>query len=342
VIDWITCKIPFEHPFIESGKVIFLNADDSIEKALVRRRPVSGSHSQTFTVRSCGSAGEGRAAYLSLSGNPSKFLQGHNVFGSDDLLDLVVDTLRLLDKALDLHVDDLTYLRVANGEYDVSMVDINYSFELPSQADVQTWLQQAEMTTRSRCGRPSTRPGTVYWQKHSRRWALKAYSKFLELQAGKDHQLPLQLESTPLKRWTENILRIELRLKQLELDDLNLTRAKELAPRLPGLFREYQGKIVMATQLRLVGKQFHNLPRKLLGSYELWKAGHNMKATLTNGTFYRHRKLLLEHGIDISIACPPPENSNVIPLVRVLEATPARIPDWAFHDRLVHRSAVNF
>ena len=26
------------------------------------------------------------ATHLSLSGNPSKFLQGHNIFGSDDLM----------------------------------------------------------------------------------------------------------------------------------------------------------------------------------------------------------------------------------------------------------------
>ena len=36
--------------------------------------------------RSVGGDGQGMATHLSLSGNPSKFLQGHNIFGSDDLM----------------------------------------------------------------------------------------------------------------------------------------------------------------------------------------------------------------------------------------------------------------
>lgn len=342
MIDWVTCLIPFVHPPIPSGAVLFVDFDDTLQKAIPRRRPVSGSHSQTITIRSCGSAGEGLASHLSLSGNPSKFLQGHNVFGSDDLLSLVLDTIRQIDQDLGLGIDPFTYRNIVAGEYDVSTVDINYSFELPSQQDVQTWLQQAEIMTRSRCGRPTSRPGTVYWQKHSRRWALKVYSKWLELQANKDHKLPLALQGTPLLQWCENILRIELRLKSLELHDLNLTRAKDLAPRVPELFRSYLGKIIMPTQVRLLDKQVYELPKNVVSTYTLWREGHNLHALLSKPTFYRHRKILLQHGVDISIAMDAPEHSNVIPLVRVLEAKPAQIPTWAFELDLIHQSAANF
>lgn len=342
MIDWITCLIPFRHRPIQSGKVLFLDYDDAIQKAIPRRRPVAGSHSQSITVRSCGAAGERLASHISLSGNPSKFLQGHNVFGSDDLLALVSDTVREIDRALHLDIDRFSYRAIDAGEYEVSTIDINYSFELPSQTDVRTWLDQAEVTTRSRCGRPSSRPGTVYWQKHSRRWAMKAYSKWLELQSTKDHRLPLALESSPLLNWVKNILRVELRLKSLELHDLKLTKAKDLAQRIEALFAEYKEKIVMPTQLRLVDEKVHTLPAKLMSTYTLWREGHNVKELLSKPTFYRHRALLLEHGIDISIAALPPESPNVVPLLRVLEATPAQIPGWAFDLGLIHKSAANY
>lgn len=341
MIDWVTCTVPFRHPFIPSGSVVLLNEDGVIEKAIVRRRSVEGSHSSTITVRSLGSAGEGMAAAISLSGNPSKFLQGHNVFGSDDLLALVLDTFRVLDKVLSLGIDDLTYSRIARGEYEVSTVDINYSFELPSAADVQTWLSEAEMKTRSRCGRPTSVKGTVYWQKNSKRWAMKAYSKFQELLRGdKGHQLPLQLQATPLMAWAEKILRVELRLKKLELRDLTLTTAKDLAKQVRTLFGAYQEKLTMPTQLQLFDKELFDLPPRVRLTYHAWKAGHNLREMLPRNTFYRHRKELLVHGIDISISMDREGTSNVVPFIRILEAKPVGVPQWAVDERLVHHSAV--
>ena len=52
--------------------------------------------------------------------------------------------------------------------------------------------------------------------------------------------------------------------------------------------------------------------------------------------FYRYRKQLKEYDIDISILRDvDKEPSNVIPLIRVLEAVPAGIPDWAYEQGLV-------
>lgn len=341
MIDWVTCKIPFVHPFIASGAIIFLDHDGQVTKERQTRRSVPGSHHSSFTVQSGGSAGEGLAAYLSLSGNPSKFLQGHNVFGSDNLVALMVDTVRQIDSFFSLGIDPFTYRAIKKGEFDVSTVDINYSFHLPSQSDVQTWIRNADVITRSRAGRPVLTGGTVYWQKHSRRWALKAYSKLKELQCSGDHALPDALKNSQLLPWVENVLRIELRLKSLELKELGLVRAKDLMPNVRQLFHDYLGKIVMPTQLQLMDKALAALPIKLFACYTLWRAGHNVVELYSRPTFYRYRKQLLEHGIDISIAMLP-EASNVIPMVRVLEAKPASIPDWAFSDGLVHKTAVNY
>jgi II/X family phage/plasmid replication protein len=61
---------------------------------------------------------------------------------------------------------------------------------------------------------------------------------------------------------------------------------------------------------------------------------------MSNGSFYRLRSKLLPFGVDVAFV-QPKEVSNVIPLVRVLEAVPARVPDWAegtalyFEPRLV-------
>ncbi|WP_228261220.1 phage/plasmid replication protein, II/X family [Acinetobacter baumannii] len=62
--------------------------------------------------------------------------------------------------------------------------------------------------------------------------------------------------------------------------------------------------------------------------------GENLKSVLPRPTFYRDRKQILEYGIDISTKSPK-EKNNVIPLIRVLEAQPVGIPDWANERKLV-------
>lgn len=347
MIDWVSCKIRFPHPPIASGAVVSITPDGETEWACPKRLPVEGSHSARITIASTGAAGEGLAEFITISGNPSKFLQGHNLFGSDDLLALMLDTVHRIDERLGLGLNAEAYERVRTGDFEVSMVDINYSFMLANQKDVMAWIHAAEFKSRSRFGRPIARPGTIYWNKHSRKWAIKAYSKFNELvNGGKAHRLPDSLGNVAnqLIEWASNVLRIELRLLKRELQQLKLTRAADLAPRVQELFAEYQERIVMNGQRRIAAEKLMELPAKLRATYTLWAEGHFMADLLPKATFYRHRKLLLEHGVDISITCDTENHSsNVVPFVRVLEAKPVSIPVWAFnHPGLVHRSAASF
>jgi II/X family phage/plasmid replication protein len=60
-----------------------------------------------------------------------------------------------------------------------------------------------------------------------------------------------------------------------------------------------------------------------------------LRVILPRKTFYRYRKQLQEHGIDIAVRQPHEDRSNVVPLMRVLEAKPAPIPDWAYGTHLL-------
>ena len=73
------------------------------------------------------------------------------------------------------------------------------------------------------------------------------------------------------------------------------------------------------------------LPRHLGLTYLMWKDGYCVKTRMPKNTFYRHRRELLEFGIDISLLNPKEEmNDNVVPLRRVIEMRPCGIPEWAF------------
>jgi II/X family phage/plasmid replication protein len=86
--------------------------------------------------------------------------------------------------------------------------------------------------------------------------------------------------------------------------------------------------MTMNTVSHLPAASIDSLTPGLRAAYVLWDSGVDLRAVYTKSAFYRFRSRLLVHGIDIA-ALNPKEKSNVVPLVRVLEAVPAQVPDWA-------------
>jgi len=333
-------SLPCLHSPLNTGRIICIDPNGETEWEAPKRLVVTGSHDSNFRVSSDGSDGQGRATHIKFSGNPSKFLQGHNIFGSDDLVSLMNDVYKKITHSLNLVPTIQNYKDVANGLYKVTSIDINYSYELPSRADVLAWIRAAEFKSKTRHGRPSTKGGTIYWGKHSKRWALKAYSKGEEITAGKGHKLPATLLDTPLVSWADNKLRLELRLLSKELDNLNLKTANKINPHtVKNTFNEYIKRLQMTEQITLSDDKLHSLPQRLRSTYVLWRDGYDLRSELPKTTYYRNRKDLLEHNIDIALRTENTKQSNVIPLIRVLEAKPASVPSWAYDLKLVHGSA---
>lgn len=338
MIDWVSCQLPCLHTPLQSGLVCKIEPDGSLAWSAPCRVEVTGSHEAGIQIRSSGGDGQGTATHLSFSGNPSKFLQGHNIFGSDDLLSLMLDTYTSLIQTLGLEPSKDDWQDVEQGRYRVTRVDINYSFELSSRADVLSWLRAAEYTSKTRHGRPSSKGGTLYWGKTSKRWALKGYSKGEEITAPK-HRLPDLLQDTPLPDWADNKLRLELVLRSKELDDINLSQAAGWTPdKAQSIYNDYIARLDMAQQITLNSKQLKALPHKLRSTYIVWESGNDPRQILPKTTYYRHRKQLLDFGINIDLLQSTAQH-NVVPLVRVLEAQPADIPDWAYDLGLIHHSA---
>jgi II/X family phage/plasmid replication protein len=339
MIDWVTAIIPFEHEPLNSGSVLKVDASGEVEWETPCRLQVEGSHEHTIQVRSQGGDGEGCATELVLHGNPAKYLQGHNVFGSDDVRQLVYDTFKSVCKCLGLPVTSEVLKSVLAGKYRFVRVDVNYMFELKTLADVKSWIRAAEYKSKTRHGRPSSKAGTLYWGKQSRRWSIKAYSKGEEIQGPKSHKLPEQFTDTPIFEFAQNKLRLELVLRAKELDKINLADADCWSIETPYLiFNDYVKRIEMSEQIALTTDKLSELPHHLRGTYILWSNGENPRENLSKPTFYKHRKQLREYGIDINIAVDRIDRSNVVPLVRILEAKPVAVPDWAYEMNLIHPS----
>lgn len=339
MIDWITALVPCFHRPIAGGRVLKLTAEGQIIWEVDTGLDVPGSFDSSIRLKTHGLdvEREGRGemgVILEISGNPTKWLQGHNLFGGfgtpGPLIELFM--FRLCEMLPLLLPTDLDLRRWQDGRFELRRIDLNRMFHLNNRADVRSWLRAASETAYLKHrGRGSlTKNGTLYFGKHSRRWSLKFYAKGDELEAGKDHGLPADIpERDRLLSWADRALRSEVVMRSMELKRRNLNWACGWDENTGSVLLSGIAKGLNMSEQRLVPSvDLENLPSRLRMAYAAWLAGEDLRQILSRPTFYRYRKQLLPLGIDIAIL-QPREESNVVPLVRILEAVPVGVPDWA-------------
>lgn len=327
MIDWITAVVPCMHAEdIYGGRLARITRDGEIAWQMLQAESVLGSHDARFSVQT-------RAqGLLWISGNPAKWMQGHNLFGSDDLRGLVEATMVRIVQLLKLTPQVSDFAAWRTGAYELLRVDCTAMWTLPKRHDVRAWLRAVETQAKSRHGRAISTGGTVYFGKHSRRWALKFYAKGDELMAkAKGHKLPFEIaQRDRLIDYADNKLRGEVTLRSMQLKKLGLDRASAWDfGTTHSVLLNHIASVQMAEQFSLTPDTLDGLPPRLVLVYEAWKRGKDLRQMFAIRTFYRYRKELLKHGIDINVR-QPPEPENVIPLVRVLRPEAiAQVPDWA-------------
>lgn len=333
MIDWVSAKIICNHDpdKLSNGIIASLDRDGNTEWLSNKKTMVEGSYSTNIQIQSL------TDTQIYISGNPTKFLQGHNVFGTNDLVGLMgkfFDEL-LKKEELGLCPDPYQYANIKDGHYELSRVDVNETWHLNSQFDVMSWIRSlGETAFLKHRGAGQFSGDTAYFGKNSRRWSLKCYSKGQEINA-RGHRIPDEIAIPELLEYARKALRIEGVTRQLELKKRQLHIASNWdVDTAEGLLLEYISKLEMSDVYMLKDDVLDSLPSRLRLAYQAWLNGDDLKAVLPRPTFYRYRKQILEYGVDISSKSPK-EKSNVIPLIRVLEAKPVGIPDWAYERNLV-------
>jgi II/X family phage/plasmid replication protein len=330
-IDWVTLKVPlFFDGIINGGNVISCNEDGQIDYKIDKRKSVRGSHDSNLTIRTCDifpTTTGVMTTMVEISGNPVKWFQGHNLFGTPDLLNLVYETVLRFCEILNIPKNENFLSSVRKGAFTISRIDLTAMYSLDSRNDVYAWLNHAEKTCRTRSGTALSKGNTVYLNKSSERWGWVFYSKGDEVDS---HPLHTDWEGSSLKPFADNKLRAELRLRGKELEKIGLRLGTGWANiELLDIFKDYASRIDM-TEQDIKSVDLEKLPMKLRSTYELWVMGKDVRMFISKRTFYRHRKELLAFGIDISVPVPSEEtNVNVVPFRRVLELQPVGVPSWA-------------
>ena len=336
MIDWVTAKIPFYYPgIISDGQMISVTRDGEVDYSVHKRLQLRGSFDGSITIRTDQVDADGNTCIAELSGNPVKFLQGHNIFGSDDLPNLVYETVERIVSILEIPQPKHFTNMILCGAYTVSRVDVNRMYTLNSRAEANAYIYAMSQQCKTKSGAALLHKGTCYLNKDSRRWALKAYAKAQETELKRHNKQGCIDLPQELKKWVDPTLRIEATLKSNELRERGLHVAHNwFTMDTIEIHSDYVGRVEMYAQKPIDTAVLKDIkPRAAVSTYLHWKNGLDVTdpALIATRTFYRHRKALLEHGVDISM--PPPKEdqvpaSNVVPLIKTIELKPAVIPDW--------------
>jgi II/X family phage/plasmid replication protein len=277
---------------------------------------------------------------IQVSGNPAKWLQGHNLFGTNDLRLLMWRFSSglyevMAEEGLNPTIEQLD--RIRDGNYTVSRVDINETWFLKNQYDVKAWIRAAgEKMSMPHRGKGVFSGDTLYWGKGSKYYYLKCYSKGDEINSKKSN-FPSDLRTSQMLEYADKALRLELVLCSKALREFNINQPCNWSADMARmLLLSTVRKLDMSNNFRLSSDITASLPTGMRMAYLLWWSGEDLRSQLPKNTFYRYRRKLKEYDIDIALVRDVEQVAdNVIPLIRVLEAEPVGIPDWAFEQGLV-------
>lgn len=305
MIDWYTGLIGYDASGIDTGRVLIVSPGGEITFSTDRWIKAVGSYNSTIQLRPASCTLEMLKSAnkhdlicsdtcLEVSGNPSKFLQGHNVFGPSvsSLGPVVQGIIRALPGQFrPKNADDPRWPALNRRR-----VDVTTSIRMGNHREVHDFISHAQTEMRSHHRKQQsglTGASTVSWGAGSDRWMLTAYCKLCELLK---HPLADPLMNTSIGDFADGLLRIELRLY-----------TKELKPKgtlFESIIWEYYDRIEVGVMKEDVESKVLAMRSPVRMIYELWLDGHDVSPSsgyLKRAAFYKYRKEILEvTGQDIS------------------------------------------
>lgn len=311
MIDWLTVKLPI--PLYMHGHRL-LEVSPDWEVISERVLPLSLTASDDDTRPSWSSSiritpGE----RLQISGNPAKFIQGHNVDGPEDPGELLLELLDHIGEALG------TPLRLPNGleGVTVSRLDLTHTYRLPE--GVNAYSATAHLAQHGQVknkGRGIAKGHSVSFGKATGHTQLVIYDKGKELKA----HLPAAdiREALLAMPDLDRLLRVELRVRRKYMDRHGL---KALSAWNNGTLEQVWETSVMealqVSELKQTTIADEDKNGRMFIVMQAWMNGQ--LPPMSRATMFRKRALIKRmYGVDIT--APPPEKEPTAQVISWIHA----------------------
>lgn len=215
-IDYLKIKVSVtNNPNLISDKVVvpYIKCDGEFTQGQesYSKKWVQGSHSSQIQIKSLNDR------ELLIQGNFFKWLNGQNVTGTTNLIQLVSDTIAKLCEMFDcLQPTEDELINLKQGAFQIYRIDLNKALVFESKEKAQHYLALIkEHGTYPRRER-ELRDNGIYFGFGSKRTTLLYYYKGNEVKSHKRQQVSLTPE---LRAYADLVVRCEVRLFSQQLRD---------------------------------------------------------------------------------------------------------------------------
>ena len=318
MVDWLSGVI--ESPVwlragyapYDTGRTVEVTPNGELKTLFKNWLRFEGSYSNKVSLKSVSGSD------LWISGNPSKFFQGHNAFGSGRVIDQFFELGLWIRQRGGKGFGFPSPNTFFSGEFNpprFTRVDLTRSLRFSTQKEAADYLRDVVANSRSRHGSPIIKGGTGYFGKNSTRWTMKVYLKHEELTSTKNgHGLDLsRSDSKKIIDWSEGVVRHELTLRSPEIEKLKYPYDTSLSNL--QIFESYYSKISWNGNAMKLSPEIENkLNTRQLMVFTSWLSGVDVRSKFSAPTFYRVRKEILT-AVNVDISLPPV--SELLPVLPV-------------------------
>lgn len=324
MIDSIDISINCIHS--PQGKIVKrINPDTGEVKHYREKFKVKNSYKNSLTVKSYNDGTQ-----IRISGNFVKFIQGHNIVGSNNLVGIVYEVVQRVLKELDIAITDVELESIRNGHFKVYSVDIAWGYRQEAKL-IPYLIDEVGNCWRLRGRNASNyKSETVYWNQHSTELALKFYNKRRELG---NKPLPLNLPyRNKLLEYSIGLIRAELTLHSKALSERGLTQGYQWSIAKVSELIELavqQAQLTGSMNRKLIPAKILTLDRKLRQAYLLWASGFDLTELYDSQVLRRLRNSFSACDINIHKS-PVRVNTRIISIAECFSVdNKLKNPKWA-------------
>lgn len=321
-IDWITVSKSYAQechdrgfglPILANGASVLYdhNGLPRFERAIPAT--FTASHATSLRV-SC------NGVYVSLSGNIGRFSRDNNLFNYGWNETKTKTESFLLDKGLPkLATESAQDAFNQPARAKVSRLDITANYSTGSVSQARAFIRWISSKSLRRMKKGSAGDESVWWSNGYHMF--KAYIKHIELEKhgmSKDH---------PVYEWCRDngIIRVEIELKRQKLKGYGMDIYDEITQEQIEEIYYQETEILRKVDRSDEPDIIDSLPARYRMTAAAWLSGEDVRSFMSNGTLYRHAKVLREYGLDIL----EPRNIVKFPTkVNVIELKPVSPPEW--------------
>ena len=214
-VDWLKVEVNVNHnrDSINDGLIAYCAKNDYDNPTLSYKKMKVGSFNTHLEIKSVADN------KLIIQNNFGKWLNGQNIIGSTNINKLVHDVVVKLSESYDINPTEEQLEAILEGCFKIYLIDINRGILFDTKEQALTYLERIKLNGSYPKRQKYIKRNTVYFGLGSDRKEIKYYHKGKEIVANKHYQACLTEE---LKALADRMVRLEIRLKPIELNELRL------------------------------------------------------------------------------------------------------------------------